>query len=471
MDGDTGRRRQREAGVAGWRAGSWPALPLVLVLLAAALVAAWPAVAHAAPEAGTPTTTSEDPSGITFRVEVSTEANLASATLDYRVLNPDGVVGGSIDAEVTAGSTVTLDARLNTNNNERYIPVGTRFAYSWTLVDEEGEITTTPEEEVVFLDGRYEWQSRTEGNVTVYWYGSSDEDAILAMEAAVGAIGDIEALLRVELPYPIRLVIWRNTEESEAAQQPRAATFDQQVITGGARVTSDVIHVYDPLSDFVDVTRHEAAHLVTKVAGDGPFTSIPSWLDEGTAVYAQVQPGRGYEGAVEAAIQSNQVTRLRAMASPANRPDLVNLHYGQSWHTVRYMIDTYGEEDFARIFDEVKAGSPIDEALQTVIGMDQDGLYNAWRESVGLEPIDYEPVARATSAAAQATRPPLRIPTSVTASTPETAAEEGASDDNGAEEAAGGSDTGPMTALVVGALTLLLAGSLGFMGLRLARSR
>ena len=270
------------------------------------------------------------------------------------------------------------------------------------------------------------------------------------------------------MPYPVRVVVWRNTADSKAAQQPRGSSFDAQIITGGSRVSPDLIHIYDPLGEFVDVTRHESAHLVTKVAGDGPFTSIPSWLDEGTAVYAQSSPGGGYTTGLQQAIRADQTLRLRSMAAPTNQPGLVDLFYGQSWSTVKFMVDSYGRAQFAAVFKAVKSGSPIDEALQQVLGVDQDGLYNAWRKSVGLAPINFPPVPKATAASAQATQPPLRIPTSVTA-----ADSAGTGGGGGAEAAAAASTSGgsSLTAIIVGAVTVLLAGGLGLLGLRLARRR
>src|SRR5690606_7389763 len=156
-----------------------------------------------------------------------------------------------------------------TNNSERYIPVGTQITYSWTVTDKNGATTTTEEQTLTFLDGRFDWESKTEGRFTVYWYGYNGANADLALQATEDAILDLEPLLEVRLEYPVRVVVYRNRDEAKAAQRPRAATFDQQVVTGGSRVAADVLHIYDPLGGFEDVARHEAGHIVTKVAGDG----------------------------------------------------------------------------------------------------------------------------------------------------------------------------------------------------------
>jgi hypothetical protein len=438
-------------------------LAAVALVGALSLLLTHPGVVNAAPQATNATVETPDPASLTFKVRASGDADITSAVVNYKVLSPDGNVGGSLKADVSAGRSVDASTTLQTNTNERYIPTGTLITYSWTITDKNGASITTPEATITFLDGRYQWQSKKEGQVTVFWYGANDANAALALRSAAESITAMQALLKVKLDYDIRVVLWKNSADAKAAQRPRAATFDQQVITGGSRVSADLLHIYDPLGGFEDVTRHEAAHIVTKVAGDGPFTQLPSWIDEGTAVYSQKDPG-GYKPAIERAIKADGTTRLRSMAAPTNQPGQVDIFYGQSWATVKFMVDTYGKDKFAAVFKSVKDGSPIDEALEKNIGVDQDGLYNAWRKSVGLKTIDFPPVPKATSiAGAQATQRPLGIPTSVTS------AENTAGGGSSAEAA--GPAVSSTTAIAVGGGAVVVAAALGFFALRLSRKK
>lgn len=411
---------------------------------------------------GDVTQTTADPKSIVFKVRVQAPAGLQSATLDYRLFNPDTTVGGSQPAEVNSATAIDATVTLETNTATRYIPIGSRFTYTWTLVDKEGARVVTPQREFVFLDGRYQWQEKTTGNFTVYWYGDNARNADLALQAAAASTTANESLLNVKLTYPIRLIVWRRESEGEMAQQSRGGAFDRQVITGGARVAPDVVHLYDPIGGFVDVVKHEVAHIVTKVAGDGPFGRLPSWIDEGTAVYAQSDPG-GYRPAVEAAIRADSLTRLKAMASSSNQPSRVDIFYGQSWMTVKFMVEKHGQPKFAELYKAFKAGGDMDAALKQVYGVDQDGLYNQWRESVGLKAIDFPPEASTTTAQAQGTRAPLGIGAPGAGSSSQGAGGEAASAP--AEESA----TKMMPAIIVGVVTLLLAAGMGFGALRLLR--
>ncbi len=413
--------------------------------------------------AGEPTQSTADPKAIVFKVNVQAPAGLQSATLDYKLFNPDTTVGGSQPAEVNGATTVEATVTLETNSGTRYIPIGSRFTYTWTLVDKEGVRVVTPQRGFVFLDGRYQWQEKTTGNFTVYWYGDNARNADLALQAAAASTAANEVLLNVKLIYPIRLVVWRRESEGEMAQQSRGGAFDRQVVTGGARVAPDVVHLYDPIGGFVDVVKHEIAHIVTKVAGDGAFGRLPSWIDEGTAVYAQSDPG-GYRPAVEAAIRADSLTRLKSMSSAANQASRVDIFYGQSWLTVKFMIDKYGQPKFAELYKTFRAGGDMDAALKQVYGVDQDGLYNQWRQSVGLKAIDFPPDASTTTAPAQGTRAPLGIGTpGASSSGQQSAGADGVS--TPAEESA--SKMAP--AVAVGVVTLLIAAGMGFGAFRLLK--
>lgn len=436
----------------------------VVALALAAVLFVLPESVHAGTvTAGEPSHLSADPRAIVFKVRVEAPAGLQSATLDYKLFNPDTTVGGSQPADLAGATAGEITITLETNSPTRYIPIGSRFTYTWTLVDKEGARVVTPQREFIFLDGRYQWQEKTTGNFTAYWYGDNARNADLSLQAAAASTTANEALLNVKLTYPIRLVIWRQESEGEMAQVPRSRTLDRETITGGTRVAPDVVHIYDPYGGFVEVVKHEIAHVVTKVAGDGPFAHLPSWIDEGTAVYAQSDPGGEYRSAIEAAVRADSVTRLRSMTSASNQASRVNLFYGQSWSTVKFMIDKYGQPKFAEVYKAFKAGGDMDAALKQVYGVDQDGLYNQWRQSVGLKAIEFPPVTSTVAPQAQGTRAPLGIGTpSAGASSP------GASGD-AASAPADESSSKLVPAVLVGVITLLLAAGMGFGAFRLSR--
>ena len=383
---------------------------LIALLTLAALLITPSGVAHGgAIEAREPREQSADPTSITFSLRVNAPAGLESAALIYKVLNPDGNVGGSGDGTFAPGAETDVTFMLETRAAQRYIPVGSILVYHWELVDRDGDSLETPEREFVFLDGRYNWQRQSEGETTVFWYGNNESNALAAFGAARDSLAATGALLETVVPYPVRIIVYRSDSDGELARRPRGSVFEEQILTGGQRVAPDLVLVFAADSDIV---RHEVAHIVTHVAGDGPFTSLPSWVDEGVAVYVQSRPGINYTQALEFGVITDTTLSLRSMRSTANRVELVNLFYGQSFSTVEFLIDEFGRERFAELFRVHFEGSAIDTALLEVYGFDQNGLYNAWRQSQGLDPLAFAtPASSASTPLLEATRPPLGIPT------------------------------------------------------------
>ena len=335
------------------------------------------------------------------------------------MLNPDGNVGGSGEGTFTPGAETDVAFTLETRTAQRYIPVGSVFVYHWELVDRAGDTLQTPDREFTFLDGRYNWQQRTDGRTTVFWYGRGEDRAMGALRATQQALEQVGSLLETEVPYPIRLVVYASESDGELAMRPRGRVFDELVTTGGQRVAPDLLLVFTPDSD---VVRHEVAHIVTHVAGDGPFTSLPAWLDEGTAVYAQSSPGAGYSVAVDFAVVTDNPLSLRSMQAASNRVDQINLFYGQSYSTVDFLVETFGQEQFAELFRVHFGGLPIDRALEEVYGLDQNGLYNAWRETHGLDRLALAtPAAGSGAPPVEATRAPIGVAAPGGAATPATA--------------------------------------------------
>ena len=469
------------------------ALAVVAALALGAFAALGPSPAFADNAVTNIQATTSDPREIVFTARVTAPAGLESATLVYRVLNPkEGDVGGRGDATFGPGPENDVRFTLETRNSERYIPVGSQFRFHWEFTDTEGQTFQSEEHEYLFLDGRYRWNEKQLGHVTVYWYGGNEDFADRVLNAGESALEEAEHLLQVTVPYDVRIMVWESEDDGDLAMRPRSRAFDQLVRTGGQRTGPDLLFVFTATSD---VVRHEMAHVVTAVAGDGPFTRIPSWLDEGTAVYMQRSP-RPYDSAIAFRLQTDSTLRLRNMDSPSNNPGQVDLFYGQSWSTVTYLIENWGEDSFAALYRHVQEGSRTDTALERVYGFDQDGLYNMWREDNGLDPIDFTPRIDATAPPqTEATRAPLQLPTGgssgmsgsggsdsgdaadnedgeddtddVPAATA-TAPSAGPADDDAATETAGSGST-TTSAIIVAALALLLGGGLGVAALVVAR--
>jgi len=323
------------------------------------------------------------PEEVVFRLSAHSEATIEEVTLHYQIL-PDGVMAYG-RPDFTPAERVQVDFHLKGNDPPRsYLAPGAQIDYFWEVEDGAGNKLTTDPATFVYEDIRFSWESASEGNVSVYWYAGSRSSAESSLEVARETLDEMAALLGATVDYPVKVWIYDSYEDMLPALVRRSEAHAQQVVVLGMRVSSDTVLLQGEGAG--DILRHELTHIVTKVAGEGPYGSLPTWLDEGTAMYAQSEPGEGYTSALDRAVERDSLLSIRSMTSPTGDPSKVGLFYGQAWSVVNFLIETYGPAKFAELFATFKEGSTVDKALLKVYSFDQDGLEDAWRASLGLSP-------------------------------------------------------------------------------------
>lgn len=379
------------------------------------------------------------PTTIVFHVSAHGDSPITKIRLHYTIL-PDGTAAIA-EPKFQSGTSVTTTFELQGNNPPNiYLPPGTTIQYYWEVTDAAGNTGKTDRASFFYNDVRFNWTSVTQSGITLYYYSGSDSDARAMLSVAADRISSMSKLLGATITFPIRVWAYNSTDDMRPALERRSATFEQSIITAGVRVSSDTVLVLGNAS--FDTLRHELTHVVTHVAGESPFGSLPTWLDEGTAVYGQSDPG-SYKSAVDSAFESGNVLSVRSITSYPGDPDQVELFYGESWSLVSFLNDKYGPDKFAQLYAAIKKGKTIDDALQTVYGFNQDGLEDAWRAAHNLP-------ARQTPA-----------PTPQATVTPSPSQGATATSDSG------GTSVGTIILLTAG--ILLLAGLVGASGVIIAR--
>jgi hypothetical protein len=324
------------------------------------------------------------PDSVVVTALVDDASDVESATFLYKIL-PEGALTRQ-SAELNQGDVTRVRAEFPTRNSQLWIPAGADFEWRWEFVTALGETYETEPQVWRYEDPRFEWQSLKEGDLEVAWYDDRGVAETLLREG-LEALDEISPLLGLEELIPIKVYIWANTEDAREVERIDSERFEESVITGGTRVLADLVHVYQPTRW---VVRHELTHVLTKLAGEGPYGDLPAWLDEGMATIAEGDWLERRGGALQFAINNDQVLSLRSMESPSNRPGFVDIFYGQSAAIVLYMIQEYGIERMNELFDTFKAGSSVEDALDQVYGLTREELDNEWRASVGLGPREQE---------------------------------------------------------------------------------
>lgn len=273
------------------------------------------------------------------------------------------------------------------------LPTGALVEYWWRVQDAGGNSAETTAQEVEFADNRHQWQSLSEGQATIYWYEGSDSFARDLMASAQQAMTTLAADTGARPERPASIYVYASSEDLAGA-----LIFPQDWTGGVAFTRFDIIAIgIAPanLSWGKRAIAHELSHLVVHQITLNPYNDLPTWLDEGLAMYAEGLPDPGYTSLLHRAVSEGALISVRSLASPFSAyADLATLSYAQSYSVVEYLIRQYGQARMLELLNTFRQGATYDGALQKVYGFDMDGLNGVWR---GYVTQQYQTLPRSNS--------------------------------------------------------------------------
>ena len=323
----------------------------------------------------------EFPAKLSFNLSVESDVNITDIRLHYTV---DQISFAQVTSEVyiefvpakSVDAEWTWDMRRTGG-----LPPGSTVEYWWTVEDASGDRLETATSQVQFDDIRYHWQSLTEGEVTIYWYEGGESFAREVMAAAHQAMARLAEDTGARLEEPAKLYIYASAEDL------RGAMIYPQEWTGGVAFTEHgTIAIGIAPAELTWGKRaiaHELAHLVIHQMTLNPYIGLPTWLDEGLAMYAEGSLEQPLVAYLNKAIAQNRLISVRSLSSPFSAyAEEAVLAYAQSYSLVEFLISTYGQGKMLELLNTFRQGSGYDEALNKVYGFDMDGLDALWRDYV-----------------------------------------------------------------------------------------
>jgi hypothetical protein len=363
---------------------------------------------------------------ITFNISVDGDNKITAARLFYNAAGQIATARG--DAKFDPATHVEASFTVDQTKDYSYMPPGTELQYWWQITDETGQSLKTDKQSLEYMDDRHPWQKLSNDRLTLYWYDGGQSLGQALFDQANKTLDKIETDAGVKVKMPIKIFIYGSYNDFHDA-----IAVGSQEWTGGEAFTDQGVVVIGvspkDLEYGLVATPHELTHLVIHQATKNSFGGdMPRWLDEGLAVYMSGEidaPWRGFRGMVAAAAKAGQLMTLQTLSSPFPAdPGQALLAYGESSLVVEFIIKHYGKDAMAKLLDEFHQGSTYDDALKQALGVDTHGLDNAWRQSIGVPPLQNS-AAQATPPAAQATLVPAAPTAAVTAATPAPAAPPG----------------------------------------------
>jgi hypothetical protein len=144
---------------------------------------------------------------------------------------------------------------------------------------------------------------------------------------------------------------------------------------------------------------HELTHVLVGHLTFSCLGDVPTWLNEGLAVYSEGGLDIYSQQQLEDAIRDDTLLSVRSISGGFSEvPDKAYLSYSQSYSLTKYLIETHGQEKMTALLVSLRDGTTIDEALLQTYGFDIDGLEDAWRQAIGAQPrpVTAQPTAQPT---------------------------------------------------------------------------
>ncbi len=361
-------------------------LVAVILLTLLSVLAPVPAMAGSPPRLLSSSVQVNFPTSISFKVSAQSDVDIKDIRLQYQVerfsfaqVTSEGYVN------FTPGRTVQGSWEWDLRRSGG-LPPGTLIHYWWVITDVDGNNLKTGPSTVSLDDGRYKWRVLTQGKIILHWYQGDDAFAAKLMTASQQAIARVSKDTGAQLDQAVNLYIYANSQDL------RGSMIFAQEWTGGVAFTdfnSIAIGISTSQLEWGSgAIAHELTHLLIHQMTANPYNELPTWLNEGLAMYGEGSLDQSYVGLLNAAIKQNQLISVRSLVSPFSAyGDKSALAYAESYGLIQFLVAKYGQPKMFDLLRAFKQGTGYDDAFVRVYGFDMDGLNNLWRQSLGLEPV------------------------------------------------------------------------------------
>ena len=331
------------------------------------------------------------PDQIVFSLQAKSDVEVEVVELEYGLARKacaadvNRVVPEDFEADVMVDVSWTWNMRRTGS-----LPPGARLWWRWHLVDSNGREVRTETRWLTWLDDVHPWRTLTVDGLALHWYDNSEVFAQTLMDAAVDSRTRLEADIGVRPEDEIHIYIYANTEDM------REAILFEAGWTGGLAFPSYGIVIIGinqrNIEWGLDTIAHELAHVIVGNVVSHCYSGLPTWLEEGLAVYAEGELDPRSQMLLEEAIVEDLIFSIRSLSDGFTEHSLrAHLSYVQSYSIVAFLIDNYGQEKMLDLLDVFQAGYHYDNALMQIYNFDADGLEAEWREAVGASPMVIPP--------------------------------------------------------------------------------
>jgi hypothetical protein len=328
------------------------------------------------------------PDYIDFTVNAEDTTNIISRATVFITIGPQQDQeqdSGTVNAKQLRHS-ITLQFKEDTTG-DHFHPPGTPISYYWQIWDNAGNTYTGPVQQLTTIDSRFNWQHLSQSMLQVDWYNRSQDFGQIMLNQAIDSVNRISRTLGGGLLHPINLWIYASDQDFHSSLAP-----DSYEWVGGEALPplneASIVVMNPSDTTLVRDMPHELTHLIFHQLA-AQAISIPTWFDEGLAVYNQIYHEPEMMQTFDQALASRTLIPLNQLESsfPADA-NQAYLAYAQSWQLLDYMYSTFGQPTMARLIRQMNNPfTDFDQDLQKVLGEDELHLENQWHIYLHQPPL------------------------------------------------------------------------------------
>jgi hypothetical protein len=340
------------------------------------------------------------PESATFRATFTSDSDITSIVLEYgNEQQTCGEVIAKAFPQFTPGKTVEAEWTWEMRQSGS-LPPGSQLWWRWRVNEANGQETITEVKTATWLDDIHKWQTMDNGesqDIRLHWYQGDRTFATDLTKAADDGLLFNETQSGLKAEAPIDIYIYASTDDLKDA-----VLYEPSWTGGQAFPDQNIVILGISQSDLHwgrDAIVHELTHVLVGHLTFSCLGDVPTWLNEGLAVYSEGELDPASERQLEDAIRDDTLLTVRSLSSGFSEvADKAYLSYSQSYSITKFLIEAHGQEKMTSLLVSLRDGLTIDEALMQTYGFNVEGLEQAWREAIGARPpsVSTQPTAQLT---------------------------------------------------------------------------
>ena len=286
-----------------------------------------------------------------------------------------------VEESLTPSRTISLTYDLSLSQVQ--LAPFTTVTYWWEVTSD-GRQERVAGGSFTYVDDRFQWQTRTSGDVTVHWADGDLSLGQTALDIVARTRPNLESIIRPggeSVPVEIYIYPSRADLGSALALTGRDWVDAHAFPEFGVLLATAV----NPRTADVDLGQelpHELAHLLLYEATRPANGQVPAWFEEGIATLVETVPDPTYDFLLEEAVAAQDTISFSSLCGsfPVEQ-DRANLAYAQSVSLIRFIQDRYGNQALSDMVRAFADGAGCETGVQRVLDTSLDQLNADWLQA------------------------------------------------------------------------------------------